>query len=251
MADTIKKTAPGAQTPLGLRLEDRTLHSLDRFYPGSANRLALDSARAYARGLLQKTLVITGKPKSGKTHLLRGVFHAWPRGSARNVFFIDAKKPGPAPLPRLAGLEKRKPGDPPPLVCIDDLDLPSGNPERLYEWAFGLFNRLSESGGFFAATMGSSPAKTPGLPGYLSSRLLTGMVVSLQRPDEAAMGEILGKMADDRSISLTPGARSYVLHRCGRSIGDLLALVDRLEAAIPPASRRVGLQLLRRVISYD
>ncbi|MBI3580839.1 MAG: hypothetical protein HY098_01970, partial [Nitrospinae bacterium] len=90
-----------------------------------------------------------------------------------------------------------------------------------------------------------------GLPGYLSSRLLTGMVVGLQRPDETGMREILGKMADDRSISLTPGAKSYVLHRCGRSIGDLLALADRLEAAIPPESRRVGLQLLRRVISYD
>lgn len=248
MTNAIKKTAASPQALLGLRLDEKTLHSLDRFYPGSANRLALDSARAFARGLLQKTLVITGKPKSGKTHLLRGVFHAWHRGAGENVFFFDAKQ-DPATLPRLDRLEKRKSGDPPALVCIDDLDLPAGDPETLYESVFGVFNRLAESGGFLAATLRGSPANTPGLPGYLSSRLLTGMVVNLQRPDEAGMGEILGKMADDRSISLTPGARSYVLNRCGRSIGDLLALVDRLEAAMPPASRRVGLQLLRRVIN--
>jgi hypothetical protein len=58
-------------------------------------------------------------------------------------------------------------------------------------------------------------------------------------------------MAADRSISLTPRAQKYVLERSGRSVGDLLALMERVESEMDPGARSVGLQLLRRVIDWN
>lgn len=250
MTRSTKKSAPPSQAALGLRLDEKILHSLDRFYPGSANSVALAAAKSFARGALQKVFVITGKPKSGKSHLLRGVYHRWPASKKEKRFFFDAKDGSGLPAPLLsAGLERPSAGAP-VLVCIDNLDLPSGDADKFYEEVFNLFNRLSDSGGCLAVALRPSPAVCAKIPDYLSSRLLTGMVVTLTKPDDEEMKLILDKIGADRSIGLTPKARDYILERSGRSIHDLLELMDRLESSLEPGSRRVGLQLLKRVINW-
>jgi chromosomal replication initiation ATPase DnaA len=138
----------------------------------------------------------------------------------------------------------------PTLVCIDDLDDSSLN-EEFYEKVFHLFNSISNTGGYLAVAMRSSPAKFPSMPDYLSSRLLTGMVVTLKKPKDIEMRSILVKVASDRNILLTPKAQNYILERGKRSIGSLLEIVDGIENAVPSAKGKVGLQLIKRMIDWN
>ncbi len=224
-----------------LLLPEEKLYALNRFYPGVENRAALAAARAFTEKS-PAAFVVVGRRQSGKTHLLKGILLNWERGA-----FIDA-----APL---AGWTERettrlfREAAAFPLICIDNLDAVPA-PKNLHEEVFNLFNALSSTGGHIAVSMKTSPAKAE-MPDYLSSRLLTGMVVTLKRPADEERADILRKIAQDRSIGLTPRALGYILERSGRSVGDLLALVGRLEKSFTPGSKRIGLQLLKRVLDSE
>ncbi len=218
---------------------EEKLYALGRFYPGEANRLALDAAIAFSPQNSPTAFVVVGQPKSGKTHLLKGMLLKAKKGAYLNARELAEK--GEAELAGLFGGLARL-----PLVCIDDLDAPKEG-TALYDALFTLFNALRDAGGHLAVSLKSSPAKAA-LPAFLASRLLTGMVVTLKRPGDADRKRILQKIAQDRHLSLTPKALAYILDRSGRSIGDLLTLVDALEEALPPGAKRIGLQLIQRVI---
>lgn len=236
-----KGNIPSRQMAMQLLLPEEKLYALDRFYPGVENLAALAAARAFT-AKSPTAFVIVGQRQSGKTHLLKGMLLGWKKGA-----FIDA-----AQLAGFTGRETTrlfKEAAAFPLVCIDNLDAAPA-PENLHEEVFNLFNALVSAGGHIAAAMKSSPAKAD-MPDYLSSRLLTGMVVTLKRPGDEDRAIILRKIAQDRSISLTPRALAYILERSGRSVGDLLALAGRLEKSLMPGSKRIGLQLLKRVLNSE
>ena len=223
-----------------LLLPEDALYALERFYPGVENRAALGAALAFDRQS-PTAFVVVGRRQSGKTHLLKGILLRWKQG-----LFIDAAPL--AELPEREAVRTLREAAAAPLVCIDNLDAPAA--ARLHEEVFNLFNALAASGGHLAVAMKTSPAKAE-LPDFLSSRLLAGMVVTLKRPREEERVGILRKMAQDRSISLTPRALGYILERSGRSAGDLLALTERLEKSLMPGSKRIGLQLLKRVLDSE
>lgn len=228
------------QLAMPLTPPEGTLFSLDRFYAGDENRLALEAARRFGPGSPPAAFVITGRPKSGKSHLLKGIRGAWGKGPLFSAPELAAgtEREIRATLKRAASH---------PLVCIDDLDLP-GNPKNLHDEVFHLFNSLAARGGHLAVTLCRSPAKAHNLPDYLASRLLTGMVISLKRPDEGQRRAVLMKIAGDHNIRLTPRAAGYVLTRGDRSVGALIDFVRRLEEGLGPEDRKIGLQQIRRVL---
>lgn len=236
-----KGNVPPRQMAMPLLLPEEKLYALDRFYPGVENRVALGAARAF-NAESPAAFVVVGRRQSGKTHLLKGILLNWKKGA-----FIDAAT--------MAGMAERettrtlKEAAAFPLVCIDNLDAAPA-PKNLHEEVFNLFNALAATGGHLAAAMKTSPAKAE-LPDYLASRLLTGMVVTLKRPGDEEREIILRKIAQDRSICLTPRALGYILERSGRSVGDMLALVGQLEKNLAPGSKRIGLQLLKRVLDSE
>ena len=117
-----------------------------------------------------------------------------------------------------------------------------------YEELFHLYNHLADRGGRLAVSLNRSPAKTSFLPKYLSSRLLSGMVVNIQKPDEKLRGAILKKIAADSDIDLTAGALKFILERSPRSVEKLMEFVSRLDASLELRSKRIGLQLIRRML---
>lgn len=236
-----KGNVPPRQMAMPLLLPEEKLYALDRFYPGADNRAALGAARAFAEKS-PTAFVVVGRRQSGKTHLLKGILLNWKKGA-----FIDAALLAGVTEEETARLFREAAAF--PLVCIDNLDAVPG-PENLHEEVFNLFNALASAGGHIAVAMKTSPAKAE-MPDYLTSRLLTGMVVTLKRPADEERADILRKIAQDRSIALTPRALDYILERGGRSVGDLLALVGRLEKSFTPGSKRIGLQLLKRVLDSE
>ncbi len=236
-----KRNIPSTQLAMPLLLPEEKLYALDRFYAGVGNSAALAAARSFT-GNSSAAFVIVGQRQSGKTHLLKGILLNWKKGA-----FIDAALLAGFTEQDTARLFREAASF--PLVCIDNLDT-MPDPENLHEEVFNLFNALSSTGGHIAVAMKVSPAKAD-MPDYLSSRLLTGMVVTLKRPGDEERAVILRKIAQDRSMSLTPRALGYILERSGRSVGDLLALADRLEKNLVPGSKRIGLQLLKRVLDSE
>jgi len=132
-------------------------------------------------------------------------------------------------------------------VCVDELE--QGRKSRIfYEELFHLYNHLADRGGRLAISMERSPASASFLPKYLSTRLLSGMVVDLKQPDEKLRTTILKKIAADSDIELTKGALDYILERSPRSVEKLTEFVNRLDASLGRSSKRIGLQLLKRVL---
>ncbi len=240
------------QLRLGLKLPENVLYRLERFVGGKANGLPLSAAADFRNKKCGQSLVITGSSSTGKTHLLKGIFYAWrPKKSAAYLSmsgFSENIKKAKAELKKL--YDKK-------LVCLDDLDgldAARDTPE-IYDAVFHLFNAITQKGGFLAFTMRRSPtpASSPFLPDYLSSRLLSGMVIRLKKPADKDRKKILKKLAEDVQLNLTPKALDYVLERAPRSIPDLARFLENLERSLSTGikgeQKRIGLQLIRRVIT--
>lgn len=234
------------QLNFGLSLPERELYSLERFYEGEFNKISLAAAQAFTGEDSPGSLIITGPAGSGKSHLLKGIYLE--NAERLASFYVSALE--------LSSLEDEvieravKSLSNFGLVCIDDLDS-AGDKKTFFDEVFHLFNNITQKGGFFAAAMRSSPAGAHFLPDYLSSRLLSGMVVTIKKPGDEEKREIIKKIAADRQISLEPEGIDFILERSSRSVGDLVKLMARLEANIPPGSGKLGLQFLRRVIRLN
>jgi chromosomal replication initiation ATPase DnaA len=239
----------GNQLTFSLTLEEKDLYSLDRFHEGDFNKIPLAAAKLFAKNgageEMPRSLVITGPEGSGKSHLLKGLYRrvVSERGGAASTAIIDAAdiSSGGDVNERLKQLYGYA------LVCIDSLDARERNSD-FYEALFNLFNEVIGNGGHFVVAMRRSPVKAAGIPDYLYTRLLSGLVVGIKRPGDDEKRSILAKLAADRQISLTPGGIKQILERSGRSVGSLASLLGRLEKVLGKKGSRAGLQLIRSVI---
>ncbi len=231
------------QLSFGLKLPERELYSLSRFYPSEQNRIALKAAAAFGGKSALFSLTITGGPKTGKSHLLKGI--ALAQRPRKNAAYVSCEQLAASPPDKMRrammSLRKYK------TVCIDDLE--QGQKSRIfYEELFHLFNHLADRGGRLAISMNRSPAGAHFLPKYLSTRLLSGMVVRLKKPDEKLRAAILKKLAADSNIELTAGALKYILERSPRSVEKLMEFVGRLDSSLERRSKRIGLQPIRHML---
>ncbi|MDH5541861.1 MAG: DnaA/Hda family protein [Nitrospinota bacterium] len=236
------KSDKPSQLRFGLTLPEKTLFSLGRFIEGEHNAVPLEAARRFTREGNIQSLVIFGSRGSGKSHLLKGM--AINIADERSTAVVDAaemlnKRKIREEMKNLAGYQ---------VVCIDNLDALSGTPE-LFDEVFHLFNELTGKGGFFAATMEESPARGGNMPDYLYTRLLSGLIVAIERPGDAEKGEILKKLAADRQIELSQKEVKYILEHSARSIGDLVGLLGRLESMLGKGERNIGIQHIKEAMS--
>ncbi len=241
-----KANCKARQIALSLTLPESRLFSLERFCENERNRIAVKTAKSFGKKASSHALTIVGPAQSGKSHLLKGIYlQKRPRKSSAYVSCNNlAGAPRKFLRESIFKLGKCE------LVCLDNLDAPGANPQ-LYDEVFHLFNRLVDSGRHLAVAMRVSPARAGFLPDYLSSRLLSGMVVRVEKPDSAQKAEILKKLAEDRCVSFTPRALKFIMERSPRSVNHLGELVDLLEKNLAGGEKRIGLQLIRRVIKSE
>ncbi len=234
------------QLRFSLTLPERELYKLERFFEGESNRIPASAAGMFGSDDSIRSLVITGPAGSGKSHLLKGI--SLKPGKQEKVY---ASAVNLAALPETElkrAMEFLARHD---IVCMDDLDSVNENSLPFFNEMFNLFNSLSEKEAHLAVAMNRSPAMVSFLPDYLSSRLLSGMVVKIQKPGDEEKKEIIKKLAADRQIALTPRGAEFILERAGRSIGELVKLVEEIDGAVSPHAGSVGLQLIKRVIESN
>jgi DnaA family protein len=226
--------ASPAQLALDLRPRDDA--TLENFCARPGNAAALAALTAGGDELV----FLHGPAEGGKSHLLQAMCHAVTGPS----LYLPAAQLRDYPAAEvLRGTEELA------LVCVDDLDALAG----LAAWERGLFhlyNRSRNGGCRLLVAARLPPTALPlGLPD-LRSRLAAGLVFALPAQDDADLAAILAFRARRRGLELPREVAAYILVRAGRSLGELLAILERLDAASLAAQRALTLPFVRQTLGW-
>ncbi|MHA7817047.1 MAG: DnaA regulatory inactivator Hda [Pseudohaliea sp.] len=225
-----------APRQLFLNLRPRDDATLDNFLLLPGNSAALAALRAPGEDLI----FLHGPADGGKSHLLQGVCHA---ADGPALYLPGSAVAGYPAEEMLAGIEELA------VVCIDELDALAGR-EDWEQALFHLYNRVRERRCRLCVAAARPPGALPlGLPD-LRSRLAAGLVFALPAPDDAARRAILSFRAERRALRLSPELAAYILARSPRGLGDLLAVLERLDEASLAARRPLTQPFVRQVMGW-
>lgn len=228
------------QLPLPVRLSDDA--SFANFHLCEANRSAVARIEHFVMGG-SGSLYLHGPPGSGRTHLLQAACHALEANGAVIVYLPLAALRDVPPGELLAGLEAFA------LVCLDDADAVAGLP-GWEETLFHLHNRCVETGCWLLIAATLPPAQAGFRLADLRSRLQGGEFVALALPDDEACIDALRLRARNRGLVLDPEVARFVWSRSQRSMGALIAVLDRLDAASLGAGRRLSIPFVKDVMGW-
>jgi DnaA family protein len=228
-----------SQDQIPLRLSWEPAYTLENFYLHRGNELAFHAACKVLSGELQNvpSVVFVGPEGVGKTHLLKGIFHASLRlGSKPSAVYLGGAENLPEPE-EIAPLK---------LLLVDNL--PSFAHPEDHLRLLAAYDSLHRSGGRILLASRFLPRDLKGFAGDLKSRLQWGMVVEIQDPDEAGVREILSKLAQDRRIGLDEGVVDFLLSRLDRSIPALIRALDRIDHYSLAGKRLITIPMTKQAL---
>jgi chromosomal replication initiator protein len=249
--DPQPKKAEPAAAPLGRRFA-----TLDAFVVGDGNRLALASAEMAVRQMGQFTpLLFFGPTSVGKTHLLEGIWAA-ARKSSRNLsaVYLSAEQFTSHFLEALRGSglpnfrrKYRGVG----LLVIDDLQFFVGKRATQVELLHTIDTLMRDRRQLvFAADR--SPAELAELGPELTTRLGSGMVCRIEKPDYATRLGIVAQLAQRMKLRLPVAVQEYVASKLTNHARELSGALCRLQATSEalgkPITQAVAEEALREMI---
>lgn len=224
------------QLPLGIRLPDTA--SFDSFRPGP-NRELLEAAATAASGA-DTRLFLHGDAGTGKSHILQAACRQAANVRCRAAYLPLTEMAGYGPVV-LDGLEQMD------LICLDDIAAVAGIPE----WEQALVGLIDARRAFGRALMvadRSLPAKLALELADLRSRLGWGGVYCLRELADDDKRALLVQRASQRGLALPDNVATYLMHRHGRDVPGLLALLDQLDQASLAAKRRLTIPFVKQVL---
>ncbi|MCL4108881.1 UNVERIFIED_CONTAM: hypothetical protein GTU68_008076 [Idotea baltica] len=226
---------------LSLNVQLRDDATLDNYLFSQSN-LAL---RGVLQGLLagdQESIVyVHGASDSGKSHLLQACCHLATFGQALYLPMKELLEYPPQEV--LQGVEAMN------LVCLDDIDVVSGNTE----WELSLFhfyNRAREAGCRLLVSANAAPRALEVSLADLASRLSWGLVYRLTAPDDSERVAILCFRAERRGLHLSYEVASYILGRAPRSVSHLLEVLEKLDKASLVEQRALSIPFVKKALKW-
>jgi DnaA family protein len=224
------------QLPLVLDRPDR--HRLAYFHPGADGREAWDRVQALLAGEVRFAF-LWGPSGAGKTHLLEGAARAaggtyWELAALRR----EAATAGLDPETLLAAAPAGT------LVALDGLEAVAG--DAAWEAAvFHLYNRINEEGGRLLAAAATNPNSLGLVREELRSRLHWGGSFPLGRlSDDERLAALQGH-AEARGLALKDEVGRYLLRYYSRNMHQLMAALERLDAAALAERRRLTVPFVK------
>ncbi|MCH7822466.1 MAG: DnaA regulatory inactivator Hda [Proteobacteria bacterium] len=223
-----------SQLALPLRLAD---HAVFSSFFSAGNEALVATLSELANGASDAGCWLWGPPATGKTHLLQAVCD---RAGDQSAYvplaqFVDAD-------PRLLdGLASRN------LVCIDDIDLVTGNAD----WEHALFvlcNQIFDADGRLVVTAAAPPRASKILLADLKSRLSRLPIFQLQTLGENERASALQLRARHRGLDLPDDTARYLLTHSRRDMTSLYALLDELDDEALRAQRRLTIPFVKSVM---
>jgi chromosomal replication initiator protein len=251
----------GAARPAWRRLEE--------FVVGDSNRLAYSVAERVAAAAGHESLLfVHGDCGVGKTHLLQGICRRrresrpgeqvrYLTGEQFTNEFIAAVRSG-----SIEGFRRRcRRLD---LLAIDDVHFLSNKTATQAEFLHTL-DAIALGGATLVLASDEHPRSIGRFSRSLVSRFLAGMVVCVERPDRETRLTLLRRLADARSMRLSPSAEQFLASRYPGSARDLegaiarLAAISALEAEdgagvggpAGEAGPEIGMLLVDRLVSQE
>ncbi len=229
------------QLSLGIRLDDSA--TFDNFFVSAPNRQVVEHLRRSPDEPHQQYTCLWGPEGAGSTHLLQALCHQ-ADDRQQSAFYIPLASFNEYSPAIFEGLESLA------LVCLDDVQAIAGSAE--WELAlFNLFNRLRESGTCLCIAANENPRQLPVHLPDLLSRLLSGVIFSLQPLEDADKIRALQLRARQRGFEINEEVASYVLLRNDRGMNSLFALLDRLDQHSLETKRRITIPLVRELMGWS
>ncbi len=180
-----------------------------------------------------------GACDSGKTHLLNACAH-YARDIRIPYYLFDASQLAKASA---ANFDNFPSGC---IVGVDDLHLLAGN--RLWEEQFySLVNRVKSSELRFLFSLSRQPRDTGFRLPDLKSRLMWGLLIGLESPDDDEVELILVRRARLMGLDLSGEVVKYLLNHFSRKLSDQMQLLYRLDHAAMAEQRKITIPLIRKI----
>ncbi|MCL3882410.1 chromosomal replication initiator DnaA [Marivita sp. GX14005] len=176
-------------------------------------------------------LVLTGPPRSGKTHLV----HVWSAESGgRKIAATDLEEAG---IPDLAASD----------ICVEDVERIAGNAEG--EAAlFHLHNLVLANGRTLLLTASAPPSRWGLALPDLASRMAGSTVARMAPPDDLLLSAVLAKLFADRQIVPMADVIPYLVRRMPRSFDAAGRIVEHLDREALGTPKGVTRALARKAM---
>lgn len=207
--------------------------TFDRFIEGPSNRFAYKASEAVAKKLGERAynpFVIFSSPGLGKTHLLHAIGNKILKENPNaNVLYMSGEG---FVSEYIESLQKstqeafRKKYRSLDCILMDDIQFIVGK-ERCQEEFFYTFNSLFDNRKQIVLTSDRTPNQL-GLSERLSTRLLSGIVTEIKRPDLETRIAILRQKRDFNQFDITDDVLAFIAEGIQGSIRELEGCLYRL-----------------------
>lgn len=201
------------------------------FYAPSSLRLVKSTLQQFINDSVPDFIYISGEKDTGKSHLLQAVCNLADHCGKTSMYFSLADIKDYSPEEILESIDYVE------FLCLDDVDAIAGN-KQWEEALFHLFNKRhsAQTSVYFSATV---PAKQLNVElSDLQSRLASCLSFQLPRMSDEEKSDFIQFRAEQRGIKVKDNCVSFIIKRSGRSLGDLVEMLELLDRESLAAKRK-------------
>lgn len=228
-------------------------YTFDTFVIGPSNEIAHAACRATASkpGKVYNPLFIYGGVGLGKTHLLQAVGNELLReGAATKIFFVSSERfinEFVEAIRERKTKEFRNKYREVDVLIIDDVQFLAGK-AKTQEELFHTFNALQGQGKQVILSSDRPPSAIPTLQERLSSRLGSGMIADIKKPDYETRLAILAEKAAARNVPIDSDALAYIAKNIQSNVRDLEGALNRVVGYCELNNQRATLVYTQKIL---
>jgi DnaA family protein len=209
---------------------------LSEFVAGR-NAEALAALRRCVAGNSPSALLLEGPSGRGKSLLLQGAAREVQQRGARSAY-LPLTLLGPEDAAALEGQDDLE------LVCVDELEHAGAHSEVAAALLRFIDHRRSSARALLIAWNPATP--TPALPADLLTRIQACVRFVLHPLDDAELASMLRRRAAQRGLEMTEEVAAFLVRRCPRHPGELMAILDDLDRQSLSSQRRLTVPFVQQ-----